>query len=111
MGALVLLGAVAVLAGCSSGNGNRALEMCVKSAEDQVGASVSRDGLEVTNVGDALFETGVTDERDTDDANAMISVTGEVRWTTDGVEHRKTILCTIKFADNKILSPVDAILS
>lgn len=102
--ATVTLGAL-LLTGCSAAKSDEALNACVKAAEDELGASIDRGGLESTNMGDALYEAGIKDDRETDDANALFTVAGEFTYEKDGTETRKSMLCSVKFEDGAAGEP------
>lgn len=109
LAATALAGVVLLLAGCSAPDrATQARDQCLKSAEEQVGHPLDPSGLEVINMGDALYEAELTDERKTDDSNATFSVTGDVTWETDGTETRKSMLCAVTFEDGELKDEVTA---
>lgn len=105
MTGIVLVAASLLLTGCSASKGDAALDACKKAAEEQVGASIELSDVEATNMGDALYEAGITDERDTDDANAMFTVAGKFTYEKDGTETRKSMVCTVNFEDGQAETP------
>jgi hypothetical protein len=84
--------------GCSAGSrADEARNMCVTAAEEEAGASVNVTDGQVANMGDALFEEGIKDTRETSDENALFTMTGDVTWTKDGTETRKSMMCMVSF--------------
>lgn len=102
---LAVIAVALVLTGCSASKGSGALDACKAAAEDELGASIDLGDLEATNMGDALFDAGIKDERDTGDDDALFTVAGEFTYETDGTETRKSMLCTVKFEDGQPGAP------
>lgn len=103
---LLAVAAVALLlTGCSAGKSDTALDACKKAAEDEVGASINLGDIEAANMGDALYEAGIKDERDTDDANALFTAAGEFTYQKDGSEIRASMICMVKFDDGQAGTP------
>ncbi len=102
---LAVIAVAFVLTGCSASNSNAALDACKKAAEDQVGASINMGDIEATNMGDALYEAGITEEKKTDDANALFTAAGDFTYQADGSEIRKTMICSVKFDDGQPGTP------
>lgn len=99
---IALIGAGLLLTGCSASTADAATQACVEEAEDQVGVTIKTDGLTSTNMGDALYEAGITDERETSDDNAMFTVSGDVTYMDGSKEVRKSMVCTVKFDDGAV---------
>lgn len=94
------------LTGCSGGdNRSQAMDLCVKAAEEEVGASIDTSDLKASNMGDALYEAGVTDEKETDDKDALFFVSGDVTYEADGKETRKSMICSVDFKGGKAGEP------
>lgn len=109
--ATALAGVVLLLAGCSAPDREtQARDLCLKSAEEQTGHSLTPKDVKSMNIGDALYEAELTDERDTDDANATFTVTGDVTWEEGSTEKRQSMLCTVTFEDGELKGEVDAAL-
>lgn len=102
---LAVLAVALLLTGCSAGNGSTALSACKKAAEEQVGASINLGDIEATNMGDALYDAGIKDEKETDDSNALFTAAGDFTYQSDGSEIRKTMICTVKLDDGQPGTP------
>jgi len=103
-----LLAVVAVallLTGCSASKESGALEACKAAAEDEVGVSVNFGDLEATNMGDALFDAGIKDERETSDDDALFTVAGKFTYQKDGTEVRKSMICNVKYTGGQPGTP------
>lgn len=101
---IALVGAALLLTGCSANVSGTAKTACVDEAEAEVGATLNTGGLETTNMGDALYEAGITDERDTNEESALYTVAGDVTYQDGGKEIRKSMICTVKFEDGAVSS-------
>ena len=99
---IALVGAGLLLTGCSASTADAATTACVKEAEAEVGQSIKTDALTSANMGDALYEAGITDERETDDKNAMFTVSGDVTYMDGSKEIRKAMVCTVTFKDGSV---------
>lgn len=102
---IALVGAGLLLTGCAASSSGTAQQLCVSAAEDEVEASITTDDLESTNMGDALYESGIKDERETSEDNAMFSVLGDFTYNTDGTENRRSMMCMVTFEDGKAGEP------
>lgn len=102
---IALIASSLLLAGCSASRADAALDACKKAAEEQVGASISLVDVEAANMGDALYEAGITDERDEDDANALFTAAGKFTYSEGGKEVRKSMICNVKFEDGQAGDP------
>lgn len=101
--------AIAALAltvtGCSANPEGAAMRACVSAAEEKVDASISTDDLSSTNFSDAMYEAGITSERDTDTADGLYTVVGDFTFEKDGTESRRSMLCTVKIEDGEMEDP------
>ena len=99
--ALAALVSVLAVTGCSGQSPEQqSLDLCVKSAEGQLGGvTIDRSALKATNMGDALFDAGITQTKNSDSSNALITVAGEFTWIEGTVTQRKSMVCTVKFND------------
>lgn len=102
---LVLIAGALLLTGCSASSESAVLDACKKAAEEEVGASINLGDIEAANMGDALYEAGIKDERETNDDNALFTAAGEFTYESDGSEIRKSMICTVKFDDGQPGTP------
>lgn len=103
--ALAVVAMSLLLTGCSASKGDAALDACKKAAEEKVGASINIGDIEAANMGDALFEAGIKDERETSDENAMFTAAGEFTYQDGDSEVRKSMICTVKYENGKAGAP------
>ncbi|WP_417556166.1 hypothetical protein [Microbacterium sp.] len=96
-----------LLTGCSAGASaeDSALGACVSAAEDEVGASIDASGLKAGNMDDALYEAGITDDKKTDDSDALFTVAGDFTYEKDGTQSRRSMICSVKYTDGKAGDP------
>lgn len=93
------------LAGCSGSKASSALDACREEAEAQLKTSINSGALESINMGDTLYEGGITDERETSDENAYFVVSGEFTFEKDGKESRRSMVCSVKYEDGMAGDP------
>ncbi len=96
---IAAFGAALLLTGCSAAtsNADAARQACVTAAEEELGATIDASDIESTNFGDALYEAGVTDDRDTSDDDALFTVLGDFTFEKDGTQSRRSMLCMVDF--------------
>ncbi|WP_144795693.1 hypothetical protein [Microbacterium paludicola] len=105
---IALMGAALLLTGCSASNVDVARDVCVDAAESELDTSIDAGEIKAANMGDALYEAGIRDDRDASDDDAVFSVTGEFTFQKDGTESRRSMLCMVPFEGG---SPGDPDLS
>lgn len=99
---VAVLAVAALTTGCTAGGReSEARDLCITAANEEIGQTVTvKDGT-VSNMGDLLYDAGVKDSRETNDDNAMFTMTGEVTWKDGSTENRRSMLCTVTFEDGK----------
>lgn len=95
---------VLVTAGCAGGSGEKiAKDECVSLLEDRTrGEKIDVSGLKASSMTDALYESGITDERDSE--KIVYSVLGDVTSKVATTERRISVMCQVTVTSGEVTS-------
>jgi hypothetical protein len=103
---IAVVGAALLLTGCSAAsNADTVRDICVTAAEEEVGASIDATEILASSLDDAMFESGVVDDRKTDNGNGLFTAAGQFTYEVDGTQSRRGMLCLVTFEDGKPGAP------
>lgn len=102
--AALAVASVLLTSGCASASGEKvALDECISLLKDRTpGESLDTSGLKAASMSDALFESGITDTRDTE--KVLYTVVGDAIAKVSTTERRLTVICNVTLTAGEITS-------